>query len=130
SGASSHDSELGAGPIEEGRAQSRRETVHDGPEHSSEAISAEASETIHKSRGTVSAASTGISSGDDEGSNGGRLKVSPLARKLAAERKVDLHEVRGSGPGGRIVHRDILNFVPSGPGAERAHGSPSVGLEK
>jgi pyruvate dehydrogenase E2 component (dihydrolipoamide acetyltransferase) len=104
--------------------------VHDGPEHSSEAISAEASETIHKSRGTVSAASTGISSGDDEGNNGGRLKVSPLARKLAAEKKVDLHEVRGSGPGGRIVQRDILNFVPSGAGAEKAHGSPSVGLEK
>ena len=37
----------------------------------------------------------------------GRLKASPLARKIAAQSGVDLHVVHGSGPGGRIVRRDV-----------------------
>jgi pyruvate dehydrogenase E2 component (dihydrolipoamide acetyltransferase) len=37
----------------------------------------------------------------------GRLRVSPLARKIAESRGVDLRLVTGSGPGGRIVKRDI-----------------------
>ena len=39
--------------------------------------------------------------------NGGRQRSSPLARRLASERGLDLGQVRGSGPGGRIVKRDI-----------------------
>ncbi|MFL5575242.1 MAG: pyruvate dehydrogenase complex dihydrolipoamide acetyltransferase [Gemmatimonadaceae bacterium] len=39
--------------------------------------------------------------------NGGRMRSSPLARRLASERGVDLGEVHGSGPGGRIIKRDI-----------------------
>ncbi len=38
---------------------------------------------------------------------GGRLKASPLARRLAREAGVELGEIRGSGPGGRIVKRDV-----------------------
>ena len=38
---------------------------------------------------------------------GGRIKASPLARKIAADRGVDLSGVRGSGPEGRIVVRDL-----------------------
>lgn len=37
----------------------------------------------------------------------GRVKASPLARRLAREKGVDLASIRGSGPGGRIVRRDI-----------------------
>lgn len=40
----------------------------------------------------------------------GRLKASPLARKLADEKGINLSMVRGSGDGGRIVKRDIDNF--------------------
>jgi len=39
--------------------------------------------------------------------NGGRARSSPLARRLASERGLDLGSVRGSGPGGRIIKRDI-----------------------
>ncbi len=42
----------------------------------------------------------------------GRIKVSPLARKLAKEKGIDLQEVSGSGDGGRIIKRDIDNFKP------------------
>jgi pyruvate dehydrogenase E2 component (dihydrolipoamide acetyltransferase) len=38
---------------------------------------------------------------------GGRVKASPLARKIAAQSGVDLKLVQGSGPGGRIVRRDV-----------------------
>ncbi|MEK6529278.1 MAG: dihydrolipoamide acetyltransferase family protein [candidate division NC10 bacterium] len=47
---------------------------------------------------------------------GGRVKASPLARKVAARSGVDLRLVQGSGPGGRIVRRDVeaaLTAVPS-----------------
>ena len=40
-------------------------------------------------------------------SAGDRIKASPLARKVARERGIDLSSVTGSGPGGRIVERDI-----------------------
>ena len=39
--------------------------------------------------------------------NGGRQRSSPLARRLANERGVDLGQISGSGPGGRIIKRDI-----------------------
>lgn len=39
--------------------------------------------------------------------NGERIKASPLARKLASQKQVDLSKVVGSGPGGRIVSADV-----------------------
>uniref|UniRef100_A0A3Q1JGI9 Dihydrolipoamide acetyltransferase component of pyruvate dehydrogenase complex n=1 Tax=Anabas testudineus TaxID=64144 RepID=A0A3Q1JGI9_ANATE len=42
----------------------------------------------------------------------GRVFVSPLAKKLAAEKGIDLALVSGSGPEGRITRKDIENFVP------------------
>ena len=39
----------------------------------------------------------------------GRIKASPLARKMAADRGMDLVHITGTGPGGRIVKRDILS---------------------
>lgn len=41
------------------------------------------------------------------GNGGGRARSSPLARRLANERGLDLAELRGSGPGGRVIRRDI-----------------------
>lgn len=44
---------------------------------------------------------------------GERLRTSPLARKLAAEQGKDLSTVKGTGPGGRVVARDLENAQPS-----------------
>ncbi|MCY4021438.1 MAG: dihydrolipoamide acetyltransferase family protein [Chloroflexi bacterium] len=41
----------------------------------------------------------------------GRVKASPLARRMAAEKGIDLGRVQGTGPGGRIVKSDIENFA-------------------
>uniref|UniRef100_A0A4W4ECZ1 Acetyltransferase component of pyruvate dehydrogenase complex n=1 Tax=Electrophorus electricus TaxID=8005 RepID=A0A4W4ECZ1_ELEEL len=43
----------------------------------------------------------------------GRVFVSPLAKKLAAEKGIDLSQVTGTGPDGRITKKDIESFVPT-----------------
>ncbi|HEV2590769.1 MAG TPA: dihydrolipoamide acetyltransferase family protein [Gaiellaceae bacterium] len=40
-------------------------------------------------------------------SNGGRVKASPLARRIAREKGIDLHQLRGTGPEGRIIAEDV-----------------------
>ena len=52
--------------------------------------------------------------------NGGRMRSSPLARKMASDSGLDLQAVQGSGPGGRIIKRDIEAAVASGATAQRA----------
>jgi len=46
-------------------------------------------------------------------SDGQRIFVSPLAKKMAADKGIDLSNVSGSGDNGRIVKKDIENFTPS-----------------
>lgn len=67
----------------------------------------------------------------------GKIRVSPLARKIAEERGIDLTTVRGSGPDGRIVKRDVLDAgsrppaprpAPAQPGPVRAAG-PSTAAQ-
>jgi pyruvate dehydrogenase E2 component (dihydrolipoamide acetyltransferase) len=55
--------------------------------------------------------------------NGGRVKASPLARRVAADRGVDLAQVQGSGPEGRIIVRDLENAPVAAAG--RAAEPPS-----
>ena len=52
----------------------------------------------------------------------GRIKASPLARKLAREKGIDISHIAGSGDGGRIVKADIFNYKP----AEAPVASPAV----
>jgi pyruvate dehydrogenase E2 component (dihydrolipoamide acetyltransferase) len=56
--------------------------------------------------------------------DGHRPKASPLARRLAQEQGLDLNELHGSGPGGRIVKADVERASSAGPGpsAETAKG--------
>ena len=45
----------------------------------------------------------------------GRIKASPVARRLAEEKGMDLARIQGSGPGGRIVKADVEASRPAGP---------------
>ena len=49
------------------------------------------------------------SSGDDDG----RIKASPLARNMAKDKGIDLSDVQGSGPDGRVIKKDIEEYEPS-----------------
>jgi len=53
----------------------------------------------------------------------GSVFASPVARRIADELKVDLRQVKGTGPGGRIVRRDVEKFQPEPP-----PGMPEPGL--
>ncbi len=66
---------------------------------------------------------------ESSGSAEGRIKASPLARKLAAEKGYDLSQIEGSAESGRIVKRDVENFVPSAaPATAEASASAPVAL--
>jgi pyruvate dehydrogenase E2 component (dihydrolipoamide acetyltransferase) len=56
--------------------------------------------------------------------NGDRIVASPLARRIAADKGIDLHQIQGTGPNGRITQQDVLGFSPAKvvptPAAERS----------
>src|SRR5579875_829731 len=51
-----------------------------------------------------------------------RIKVSPLARRMAEEHGIDLQQIQGTGPGGRIVRDDIQDFLEQ----QRAQPAPAA----
>ncbi len=48
------------------------------------------------------------------GQDGGRIFISPLARHIAAEHNLDIAQIQGTGPGGRIIRDDVLEALQSG----------------
>ena len=64
----------------------------------------------------------------------GEVRISPLAKKLAVEKGVDITKVKGTGPGGRIVEKDITDYAeknPAGkPGGSAVAGTPLSGMRK
>lgn len=54
-----------------------------------------------------------------------RILASPLARKIAAEQGIDLRQVKGTGPKGRIVERDVLAYLESRPAAAAPAPAPA-----
>ena len=60
--------------------------------------------------------------------DGSRLRVSPLARKIAAESGVDLTALTGSGPGGRIIKKDVLAAGSTGSAASSSPKPASRGV--
>jgi len=61
--------------------------------------------------------------------NGGRIKASPLARRIARERGVDLTRLQGTGPEGRIVAEDVER-AEARPAAAHAAGAPVGEVEE
>ncbi|NVK05243.1 MAG: pyruvate dehydrogenase complex dihydrolipoamide acetyltransferase [Flavobacteriia bacterium] len=60
---------------------------------------------------------------ESSSSNEGRVKASPLAKKMAEEKGISLNEVKGSGEGGRIVKRDIDSYSPASTPAAQSSGA-------
>lgn len=60
----------------------------------------------------------------DGGSYPGGVKASPVARNIASQRGIDLRQVSGSGPGGRIVKADVESFTPGQ--AQPAQAEPAA----
>jgi len=58
-----------------------------------------------------------VSSPSSSGDGRERIFASPRARRVAAERGIDLSLISGSGPNGRIVEKDVLSFIEAQPAA-------------
>jgi pyruvate dehydrogenase E2 component (dihydrolipoamide acetyltransferase) len=58
-------------------------------------------------------------------SEGERVRSSPLARRVAAERGIDLHGIAGSGPNGRVIKRDLEHAIPA-PAAVATAKRPAI----
>jgi pyruvate dehydrogenase E2 component (dihydrolipoamide acetyltransferase) len=62
-------------------------------------------------------------------SNGGRIKASPLARRIARERGIDLRALTGTGPEGRIIAEDVERGNATAPAAAPA-AAPTGEIER
>ena len=85
-----------------------------------------ASEAPKEAAPQPAAVTSGGGSPAPTNSSGGRVKASPLARKMAEEQGVDLARVRGTGPGGRIVRED-LEYAATGGGGSNLGLLPAGG---
>jgi pyruvate dehydrogenase E2 component (dihydrolipoamide acetyltransferase) len=56
----------------------------------------------------------------------GRVKASPLARRMASEQGLDLEALSGSGPGGRIVKADVERAIAAGPAPAATPAAPAA----
>jgi pyruvate dehydrogenase E2 component (dihydrolipoamide acetyltransferase) len=61
--------------------------------------------------------------------DGGRTLASPLAKKLAEEKGIDINAVNGTGDGGRIVKRDVDHYVPYTPAVGASNHTSVAGVE-
>jgi pyruvate dehydrogenase E2 component (dihydrolipoamide acetyltransferase) len=70
------------------------------------------------------AATTAPVSVSEQNTNG-RVKASPLAKKLAHEKGIDLAAINGSGDGGRIIKKDVDSYTPAAASAQ-THAAPAT----
>ncbi|ARV15040.1 pyruvate dehydrogenase complex dihydrolipoamide acetyltransferase [Polaribacter sp. SA4-12] len=59
----------------------------------------------------------------------GRIFVSPLAKKIASDKGINLADVKGSGENGRIIKKDVENYTPALQIVEVATSTPAAGVE-
>lgn len=108
---------LGAGesaPKKLGEASSvETHSIADIGEHGRE-VSAKPSEKVESAAALTPAVSSG------------RVKASPLAKKIAVAKEVDLVTVSGSGPGGRVVAKDLESAPAKTPSASAATSKPTI----
>lgn len=67
--------------------------------------------------------------GEPDGEFPGGVKATPVARRVAEEHSVDLAQVGGSGPGGRVRKADVEAYLESGPTAEPTRPATSTSVD-
>jgi pyruvate dehydrogenase E2 component (dihydrolipoamide acetyltransferase) len=127
----------GAGAESDGSSEAEA-TESEGAEDGAAVAAAEgeASDDRPASNGGAPRGGTGAGSRTGSEAGDGRIKASPVARRVAGERGVDLASVEGSGPGGRIVKADVLaaadggGVSPGDSGAEASGGGVAAAPEQ
>jgi pyruvate dehydrogenase E2 component (dihydrolipoamide acetyltransferase) len=111
-GAATEDKKNAAAPADPGDGS-------DGGGASSASSEAPSSDAARQAQATSGNGARAGAEDTGERSTGSRLVVSPLAARMAAEAGIDLRSLSGSGPGGRIIKRDIEAAMSAG-GAQAA----------
>jgi len=101
-----------SGAAESGEKKKKEKAEGGSSDEQDQESSASTSTAVAEPSGNGTASSAG-ESGDAEG---GRIFVSPVARKMAEEAGLDLRQVKGTGPSGRIVKKDVEQAIESGDG--------------
>ncbi|MFN4286325.1 MAG: pyruvate dehydrogenase complex dihydrolipoamide acetyltransferase [Lacibacter sp.] len=71
-------------------------------------------------------AATAAAAATSSTTENGRIKASPLARRIAAEKGIDLKAIKGTGDGGRIIKADVDNYKPAAAPAQAAAAAAST----
>lgn len=77
----------------------------------------------------ATAASTAPVANTTATNNNDRLKASPLAKKLAEDKGINIQEVTGSGENGRIIKKDIENYTPTASNSTNVATNSVAGVE-
>ena len=122
------EGEKETGPAPPATEQARDE----GAEQSAEKPAEAPSRAPERERGRAASATPKLEQearehGSGASADGGRVKASPLARRIARERSVDLASLSGTGPEGRVVAEDVERAAASAPApvGTEAGGAPS-----
>jgi pyruvate dehydrogenase E2 component (dihydrolipoamide acetyltransferase) len=84
--------------------------------------------TENKKEEVIQTSSNTSNSNTNQSNSDSRLKASPLAKKIAKEKGIDIKQVHGSGEHGRIVKKDIESFNPSSNNQKSESSTPAVTL--
>jgi pyruvate dehydrogenase E2 component (dihydrolipoamide acetyltransferase) len=85
-----------------------------------EPVAAVAAPAVEASSRAAAPAAPAADAQVTERAPGERLRASPLVKRLAEEHSIDLTQVTGTGPGGRIINKDIADFVSGAKPAPKA----------
>ncbi|MBA2469812.1 MAG: pyruvate dehydrogenase complex dihydrolipoamide acetyltransferase [Chloroflexia bacterium] len=108
--------EVGQAPAGAAPAETEEATAEEPEEEPAAAPAAEEPQAASAPAEPATATSTQVV----ERAPGERLRASPLVKRLAEEHDIDLTQVAGSGPGGRIIKNDIADFVSGAKSAPKA----------
>jgi len=114
-------------PAAERRSAHARDAETDHPKMEPERVQArkdQVSMGTHGHDALISSAAVADRPGE-RGNGHGRIRISPLARRIAEDKGIDPSQVRGSGPGGRIVQRDVMTFIEQG-GSQKPAQMPAT----
>jgi pyruvate dehydrogenase E2 component (dihydrolipoamide acetyltransferase) len=101
--------------------------------HQAKASGAPAATDSTPKQEAPAAAASSAEPAQAEHSSNGRIKASPLAKKLAKDKGYDINKIQGSGDHGRVTKRDVENYKPSAapaPGKAAQQAAAPVSLPK
>lgn len=87
-----------------------------GGSNAKEAVKEEKKEVVLETSAVQSVPVESRAAAITEELHAGRIKASPLAKKIAEDKGIDISRVHGTGDSGRIVKRDVENYVPTSSG--------------